>query len=80
MTRQPQKRRLRLDLVSVVFISCLMPRAVTLVAQLGTTREPIGLSHLPATDVWHKTYWIRTDMRLSYSLRPSPAGDRPTEL
>ncbi|HLO00820.1 MAG TPA: alpha/beta hydrolase-fold protein [Pyrinomonadaceae bacterium] len=32
------------------------------------------LVHLPDTDIWYKTYWIRSDMRFTYSLVPNPTA------
>lgn len=54
-------------------------RGVVLMAQLyvGDNRDDSlrVLTHLPDTDVWYKTYWIRNDMRFSYSLVPNPTPE-----
>jgi enterochelin esterase-like enzyme len=50
---------------------------VVLYNQLNASRDESTnvLTRLPGTDVWYKTYWIRNDMRLSYSLVPNPNED-----
>jgi enterochelin esterase-like enzyme len=48
-------------------------KSVALYAQLSNKNDLSGndLTNLSATDVWYKTYSIRRDMRLGYSLVPS---------
>src|SRR5262249_37272971 len=51
---------------------------VTLSAQLTTSRtDPLVLSRLLETDVWYRTYWIRSDIRLSYGLAAAGSGQDP---
>lgn len=51
--------------------------SVGLTAQLTVIREPsIALRRLRHTDIWYKTYWIRSDIRFSYGLSPNPSDDR----
>ncbi|HZE89072.1 MAG TPA: hypothetical protein VE404_05960, partial [Verrucomicrobiae bacterium] len=46
--------------------------AAVLSAQLATTRDRPQLLPLPGTDVWFRTFALRDDMRLSYTI-----GDEP---
>lgn len=52
-------------------------KSVVLICQLTTSRDPadVVLTHLLGTDVWHKTYLLRNDMRLSYSFVPDPTPE-----
>src|SRR5260221_6157228 len=53
-------------------------KAITLSAQLTTSRtDPLVLSRLLGTDVWYRTYWVRSDIRLSYSLAAPDSGKDP---
>ena len=51
-------------------------RSVVLLAQLYVRDNRDDslrvLTRLLDTDVWYKTYWIRSDMRFTYSLVPNP--------
>src|SRR5581483_5868556 len=49
---------------------------VAIYAQLSNRRDlsENNFTHLPGTDVWYKTYSIRSDMRLGYSLVPNSAN------
>jgi enterochelin esterase family protein len=50
---------------------------VVIYSQLSASRDPSVnvLTHLPGTDVWYKTYWMRNDMRVSYSFVPDPTPE-----
>jgi len=41
---------------------------------VGTNSLQHELTRLLDTDVWYRTYWIRNDMRFSYSLAPTATG------
>jgi enterochelin esterase-like enzyme len=51
-------------------------KGVVLIAQLYVHNNRDDslrvLSNLPETDIWYKTYWIRSDIRFTYSLVPNP--------
>jgi enterochelin esterase-like enzyme len=50
---------------------------VALISQLTASRDPSvnTLTHLAGTDVWYKTYLLRSDMRLSYGFVPNPTDE-----
>jgi enterochelin esterase family protein len=56
-------------LLSFVFQGGDHTRGVALYCQLGNIRDPVdnGLGNLSGTDVWFKTYALRSDLRFSYS-------------
>ncbi|HET9399617.1 MAG TPA: alpha/beta hydrolase-fold protein [Candidatus Acidoferrales bacterium] len=65
------------SLVTFLYRGTPSTTEVVLYAQLIVGRDPSGnrLSQLAKSDVWFKTYSIRNDMRLGYSLIPNPSED-----
>ena len=63
-------------LVTFVYRAETPTKGVVLMAQLYVHDDRNDslrtLTHLADTDVWYKTYWIRSDMRFTYSLVPNP--------
>ena len=49
---------------------------VVVVSPLGTDGQPDStrMARLPGTDVWHRTYRARADLRLQYLLSPNDTG------
>lgn len=64
-------------LVTFVFRADASTRSVVLIAQLTTSRDPSVnvLTRLGGTDVWYKTYRLRSDVRLSYGFVPNPTDE-----
>lgn len=64
-------------LVTFLYQAQQPTKNVVLISQLTTSRDPadIVLTRLLSTDVWYKTYLLRNDMRLSYSLVPNPTPE-----
>ncbi len=73
-------------LVTFLYRGAPGTRSVTLSAQLSASRQEPALTQLLTTDLWYKTYWMRSDLRLSYGFIPDPApagpvgARRPLEL
>ena len=52
-------------------------KSVQLAAQLTTLRDDpsMVLTRLASSDVWYKTFLVRSDLRFSYGLLPTPSDD-----
>lgn len=66
-------------LLTFVFQGDNTMKSVALNCQLTTPRDFASntLANLAGTDVWFKTYWIRNDLRFSYSFIMDPAPGAP---
>jgi len=64
-------------LVTFLYRATEPTKSVVLYNQLHADRDDSTnvMARLLETDVWYKTYWIRNDTRLSYSLVPNPTED-----
>lgn len=64
-------------LLTFLFQGQKTTQKVVIYSQLSASRDPSVnvLTHLPETDVWYKTYWMRNDMRVSYSFVPDPTPE-----
>jgi len=65
------------SLVTFIYRGSTDTKAVVVYCQMimGRDFSVNQLTRLGATDVWFKTYSIRNDMRLGYSLVPNPSAD-----
>lgn len=68
-------------LLTFLYRANIATEAVVLNAQLIKTRdESLKLTRLLQSDVWSKTFWIRNDMRFSYSLNSARDPLNPKSL